>query len=63
MSDTNKLRLTWGVTILSALVAAVAGLYPIEDIPEWARVSTTIGGAVIVALGALGIKSQLKAKS
>lgn len=61
MSDKIKLWLTGAVTVLSALVAAVAGLYPPEEVPEWARITTAVGGSLVAALGALGFRSKLVA--
>jgi len=61
MSEKLKFYLTVVATAVGAVLAALPQLYPTGTAPDWVNVTMTIGGAIMAALGSLGISKGVLA--
>jgi len=61
MNDKVKFYLKATAAVVGAVVAAVAGFYPPESTPEWARLVVIIGGGLTTTLTSLSMQHVAKA--
>lgn len=56
MSDSAKLWIKIGVTVIGAVTASLGQFYvDAATMPEWARLVMVLGGSIVTGIGSLGI--------